>query len=110
MKTPCIFCDVIAGRRSGTPVYENASVIIIRDAHPQAPVHLLVIPKIHVTDITDAPAGMVTEVFQAARNIVRSLGISRFHIIHNGGGAQEIDHLHVHVMGRIRTSPDAAKS
>ena len=103
----CIFCQIVAGEIPATRVLETASAIVFRDLHPQAPTHLLVIPKIHYDSLGDIPADQVEAVtgalYAAVRQTVESLGIaeSGYRTVINSGkwGGQSVSHLHVHILG-----------
>lgn len=97
----CIFCDIIAGRSARTLVYEDRETIVINDIHPQAATHLLVIPKKHVSDLLGLTESETAALTGVVRKIIRDKKIIRYRIVHNGGGAQLIDHVHVHVMGAV---------
>ncbi len=99
--TTCIFCDVIAGRLPGTKLYEDDDVVVIRDIHPQAPVHWLVISKIHVPELLDVPDGLAGKMMAVVNKIIRDQGIQKYRIVINGKGAVLVDHLHIHVLGKI---------
>ena len=97
----CIFCKIIRGEIPSTPVYENDEIIVINDIHPQAPVHVLVIPKVHVIDIEDMTESTFVSFMKQVRDVLKRQKIQRFRIVHNGKGAQFVPHAHVHVMGSI---------
>ena len=95
----CIFCDIIAGRASRTLIYEDDKTVVIKDIYPQAPVHLLVIPKVHVVEFTDLTPQQITELGVVVQTIIKRRRITNYRIHNRGGGAQEIDHVHIHIMG-----------
>lgn len=99
--TSCIFCDVIAGRLPGTKLYEDDDVVVIKDIHPQAPVHWLVISKKHVPELLDVPDGLAGKMMAVVNKIIRDQGIQKYRIVINGKGAVLVDHLHIHVLGKI---------
>ena len=102
----CIFCKINAGEIPADFVYRDDDVFVIRDIAPRAPVHLLVIPTVHVERITelgpDAP-WIAEAMFRAAKVVAESEGIveSGYRLIINQGeeGGQEVPHLHMHVLG-----------
>ena len=97
----CVFCKIITGEIPAKPVYQDVTVIVINDIHPQAPVHMLVIPKKHVTDITDMTLGEYTKFMQSVRDVLKREKVTGFRLVHNGRGAQFVPHAHVHIMGQI---------
>ncbi|MDO4549395.1 MAG: histidine triad nucleotide-binding protein [Clostridia bacterium] len=102
----CIFCKIIAGEIPGDRVYEDESALIIRDVNPQAPCHLLVMPKEHMKDIS-ACAGrgdeLIGKLFRAAAMAAAKEGLSEkgFRVVTNCGSdaCQSVDHFHIHVLG-----------
>jgi len=97
----CIFCDVIAGKLPSTKLYEDDDVVVIKDIHPQAPVHWLVISKKHVPELLEVPDGLAGCMMAVVNNIIRDQGIEKYRIVINGKGAVLVDHLHIHVLGKI---------
>lgn len=97
----CIFCDVIAGKLPGTKLYEDHNVVVIKDIHPQAPVHWLVLSKKHVPELLDVPDGLAGKMMTIVNKIIRQQGIEKYRIVINGKGAVLVDHLHIHVLGKI---------
>jgi histidine triad (HIT) family protein len=106
MEKDCPFCRIIRGE-TGTPIlHATETLVVFRDIHPQAPVHLLIVPKKHIRSVNDldaADAPLIGELFQAAREMAGRQGISRngyrlFVNVERGGG-QVIFHLHMHLIG-----------
>ncbi len=105
MKT-CVFCRIIRGELPSTTVYEDDELIAIRDIQPQAPTHILVIPKRHIPSLMSAEEGDVEilgKLLYRARLIAEDEGLkakgARFIINHGKHGGQTVDHLHLHVVG-----------
>lgn len=99
----CIFCEIIAGNIPSKKVYEDDHVIAFHDIHPQAPVHVLILPKAHIpsaNDITDENAAAVASVFAAIPKVAQKLGVSSYRIINNCGSdaGQTVMHLHFHLL------------
>lgn len=105
----CLFCKIIAGEIPGNVVYENDKVYAFRDINPQAPVHVLIVPKKHMANILECDADTAAALTDAVRVIAAQEGVSEsgFRIISNCGhdGAQSVNHLHVHLLGG-RTLPE----
>ena len=99
----CLFCKIIAGEIPGNAVFENDKVYAFRDINPQAPVHVLVVPKKHMDNILQCDAETAAALTDAVQKIAASEGVaeSGFRLISNCGrdGAQSVNHLHVHLMG-----------
>lgn len=102
----CIFCKIIQGTLPTQKVFENDRVFAFRDISPQAPVHVLVVPKTHVTDVLDVrleDATIFQDLFLAVQHIAAQLGIagSGFRTVFNSGdhACQTIYHLHLHLLG-----------
>lgn len=106
MASECPFCRIVAGDIPSTRVHEDDLVLAIRDIAPQAPTHILLMPKAHITsalDLTDADSTVVARIFAMAADLARSEGIADdgYRLVSNVGawGGQSVDHLHVHLMG-----------
>jgi histidine triad (HIT) family protein len=99
--TDCIFCKIISGEIPTTFVYQDHDFIVINDIHPQAPVHLLVIPKKHITDVVDADDAMIKKLFVVIKKMIHEKHIKQYRLVHNGGGAAYVKHMHVHILGSV---------
>lgn len=105
MSTDCLFCKIVAGDIPADKVYEDAEVLAFRDIAPQAPVHILVIPKAHITSaahVTGESADLVGACFAAIPQIAKEQGLDGgFRVITNSGtdGGQTVFHLHFHLLG-----------
>ncbi len=102
----CIFCKIIAGEIPSKKVLENDDVIAFHDIHPAAPVHVLVVPKVHVESIQALDAGtlpLLLPIHAAIREVALLSGIaeSGYRVIANcgAGAGQTVPHLHYHVLG-----------
>ena len=102
----CLFCKIINGEIPSAKVYEDELVYAFRDIEPQAPVHVLIIPKEHISsanDITDENAALIGHIFSVAAKIAASEGIAQngYRIVNNCGedGGQTVKHLHFHMLG-----------
>lgn len=102
--TDCIFCKIIAGEIPAAVVYEDEDVLAFRDLNPQAPVHLLVIPKAHIPSaaaVTADNSRLVARCFEAIAQIGAREGLDGgFRVISNAGAdaGQTVSHLHFHVL------------
>ena len=101
----CIFCKIIAGDIPSAKVYEDDMVVAFKDINPQAPVHLLVIPKLHIPcadEITPDNAAVAAHIFAVIPKIAEEQGIKgKYRIINNCGAeaGQTVFHLHFHILG-----------
>ena len=101
----CIFCKIVSGEIPSTKVYEDDTVLGFKDLSPQAPVHVLLIPKIHITscaDITPENSAVVAHIFEVAAKLGKEFGLENgYRIVNNCGedGGQTVKHLHFHMMG-----------
>ncbi len=102
----CLFCKIVAGEIPADIVYENESVIAFRDTSPQAPVHVLVIPRKHISTINDLDEEdrtLIGDMFLAAKEIAAQEGIDesgyRAVMNCNKGAGQSVFHIHLHVLG-----------
>ncbi len=101
----CIFCKIVAGEIPSTKVYEDDTVLAFRDVNPQAPEHILVIPKEHIAcgvcEISAENAAVVGHIFEVIAKITKELNIENFRVITNNGedAGQTVMHLHFHVLG-----------
>lgn len=102
----CLFCKMVAGEIKPTTVYEDEDVLAFRDVNPQAPTHVLVIPKTHISTINDlgpAHAALVGKLFLAAQKVAAADGIAergyRTVMNCNREAGQSVFHIHLHVLG-----------
>jgi len=99
----CIFCKIATKKVNVAPVIETDDVIVIKDLNPQAPVHLLVLPKAHYSTILDcADKTLMAEMMEAAVAAARKIGVDekgfRLVINTNDEGGQTVFHLHMHLL------------
>lgn len=112
MNQDCLFCKIIEGSIPSTKVFENDGFIAFRDINPVAPVHILLIPKHHIVsmqDVSSKDAPWLGEMMSlvpkiAAENGCRPGSQGGYRIVINSGqdGGQEVDHLHLHIIGGPR--------
>lgn len=99
----CIFCKIACGEIPSDKVYEDEKVLAFRDIEPQAPVHVLLIPKQHFTSILDTDAETFAYMQSIVKKIAPMLGIDEkgFRVVINTGedGQQSVKHLHMHILG-----------
>ena len=108
MNDNCLFCRIISGEIPSAKVYEDEYVYAFRDINPQAPVHVLVVPKAHIASAAAVNAEnsvYVARCFEAIAKIAGSEGLSRgYRVITNCGedGGQSVMHLHFHLIGGVK--------
>lgn len=102
----CIFCKIIKREIPSSIVYEDSEIIAFRDVNPQAPIHILVIPKKHISSLVDLKEEdeiVVGKIYTVINKIAEQEGIDKkgFRVIVNCGedGGQEVKHLHFHILG-----------
>ncbi len=102
----CIFCQIAAGKVPSEILYQDEEVIAFRDINPQAPVHLLIIPRKHIpslTRLTDADSPLIGHMIAIANQLAKDEGISErgYRLVINCGdeGGQLVPHLHMHLLG-----------
>ena len=107
----CLFCKIIAGDIPSTKVYEDDLVFAFRDINPQAPTHILVIPKTHISGcngVTEENSAVVAHIFEVIAKLTKDLGLESYRVVSNIGeqAGQSVKHLHFHVLsGRDMTWP-----
>ena len=110
----CLFCLIASGEIPSAKVYEDEKIIAFRDINPQAPVHVLVIPKEHISSLDEIDAGnacLVAYIFEKIPEIARMAGIvNGYRLISNCGpdAAQSVPHLHFHILGGKKMSETMA--
>jgi len=106
----CIFCKIANGEIPSTKLYEDEDMIIIKDLNPQAPVHLLLIPKEHyanIIEMSDAQARTLAKCVKKLSALTDQLGLQNgFRLVSNKGedGCQSVGHLHIHILGGAKLS------
>lgn len=100
----CIFCRIVSGAIPARKLYEDDAVIAFHDIHPIAPVHFLLVPKLHVASLSDCSPeheALLGNMLLLAPKLAREQGLEGFRTMINTGrsGGQEVFHLHMHVFG-----------
>lgn len=101
----CLFCKILSGDIPSDKVFEDDQIYVFKDINPKADVHLLVIPKIHIARLdhaTKADAALLSHMLLALPELAVQQGLDTGFrtIINTGpGGGQEVDHLHIHLLG-----------
>ena len=109
MAEECIFCRIVAGEVSSDIVYQDEDFLAFRDISPQAPTHLIIIPKIHITssaELTEGQQELVGRLIMTAKNLAEKEGLAKrgYRLVINCGpeGGQLVPHLHLHLIGGRR--------
>jgi len=102
----CLFCKMVAGDIQPDVVFEDDEVLAFRDVNPQAPLHVLVVPKAHIAttnDLTPDTAGVFGKMYLAAKQIAADEGVAeagyRMVMNCNAGAGQSVFHIHLHLLG-----------
>lgn len=102
MSNDCIFCKIINGDFNTEFVYENEHAVVFKDINPKAPVHLLVVPKIHVASLNELEdKNLMSELLMAVKETTKKIGLKSYKTLINTGkeAGQEVFHLHIHILG-----------
>ena len=106
MEKGCLFCRISHGETATELLLENDALVVFKDIHPAAPVHLLIVPKKHIrsiNDLQDADQPILSEMLMVARDMASQSGVAesgyRLFINVERGGGQVIFHLHLHLIG-----------
>lgn len=111
----CIFCKIIKKEVPADFVFENDKVVVFKDIHPSAPIHLLIVPKVSlsavknerhlnsINDLEEEDKGVISEIFLIAKKMAKDFNFDKngYKLVFNvgRGGGQVIDHLHLHLLG-----------
>jgi histidine triad (HIT) family protein len=98
----CIFCKIASGGVNADFLFQDDRVVAFKDINPQAPTHVLIIPKDHyesIKEITDE--GLIGHLFTAAKSVAKTLGLTDYRLVINTGpqAGQSVFHLHLHLLG-----------
>lgn len=111
MKNDCLFCAIMAGEIPSNKVYEDELCYAFNDIAPQAPTHFLIVPKVHIEDVSGITAensAVVAHIFEVIAKVTKKMGIESYRVVSNIGeqAGQSVQHLHFHVLaGRDMTWP-----
>ena len=101
----CLFCKIINGEIPSEKVYEDDEILAFKDIHPKAPIHILVIPKKHISsamEIEEQDEALIGKMFTVIKKLAKEFGLENgYRIVNNCGsdGGQEVMHLHFHLLG-----------
>lgn len=100
----CVFCKIASGEMEKEFIFEDNDIMVFPDLNPNAPVHLLIVPKTHVVDFMElSDSKLENKLMGAVRKMINKSELKGkgFRMTINGGGAQIVNHLHIHVTGPI---------
>ncbi len=99
----CVFCGIVKGEVPAKIVYQDDELAVFPDLHPSAPVHLLIIPTKHISDLVEAPDQLILKIKNKILDLVLEQGLvdKGYRIIVNGGTAKAVSHLHFHLLGEV---------
>lgn len=102
----CLFCKIAAGKMETDFLYQDDQVVVFEDISPQAPVHLLIVPKKHISDLNQLQKSdnqLIGHIYQTAQKMAaeKSIAESGYRLVSNCGddGGQTVDHIHFHLLG-----------
>ena len=100
----CLFCKIVAGKLPSDRVFEDETIVAFKDIHPQAPIHFLVIPKVHVATLNDFDvehAALMGRLLLTAKHLAAEHGLPGYRVAMNVNreGGQVVFHVHLHVLG-----------
>ena len=106
MNKNCIFCQIIQGKQPAEFLHQDQSLVVFRDIHPHAPVHVLIVPTKHIrsiNEITEKESGLLSQLILKGKEMAKILGIADtgYKLLFNveRGGGQVIFHVHLHLLG-----------
>lgn len=109
MQKDCLFCQIIRGEKPADFLFKGESMVVFRDIYPEAPVHLLVVPRIHIrsiNEVTDKDKEIISQMILKGQEMAKEQGIaaSGYKLLFNveRGGGQAIFHVHLHLLGGWR--------
>lgn len=105
MTEECIFCKIINGDFNTEFVYENEHAVVFKDINPKAPIHLLVVPRVHVASLNELEdKNLLGELLMAVKEVTKKIGLKSYKTLINTGkeAGQEVFHLHLHILGEIK--------
>ena len=103
MDENCIFCKIIRGDFNTEFVYENEHLVVFKDINPKAPVHLLVVPRLHVPSLNELDdKDLLGELMLGVKEAAKKVGLKSYRTQINTGkeAGQEVFHLHIHILGK----------
>jgi len=100
----CVFCKIVKGEIPSKKEFENEDIMIIHDINPKASLHLLIIPKKHLKDLSEDDGVVWASIGKLAAKIAKDKNLKSFRLVHNAGEAAEVAHMHVHLLGGVEVT------
>ena len=103
MAEDCIFCKIISGAFNTEFVYENEYAVVFNDINPKAPIHMLVVPKVHVESLNELEdKKLMGELMQTVKDVTKKIGLKSYKTLINTGkeAGQEVFFLFIHILGK----------
>ena len=97
----CIFCKIVNKQIPATIEKETDEIVVFKDVNPRAPIHLLLVPRKHYRDITEADGQIWSKIREVALQIAEEKNLRGFRLVHNAGDAAAVAHMHVHFLGEV---------
>lgn len=101
MTDDCIFCKIIKGEIPTPLEEETKNLVVFKDIRPQAPTHLLIVPKRHVSDMRADNGVLWVSIGALVVKLAKKLNLKSFRLVHNAGEAAAVRHMHVHLLGEV---------
>ena len=98
----CIFCKIVEKKIPSQIEKETENLIVFKDIHPAAPIHLLIVPKKHLKDVSEDSGDYWAAIGKLATGLAKEKGLDGFRLVHNAGSAAEVPHMHVHFLGQVK--------
>ena len=103
MSEDCIFCKIINGDFNTEFVYETDKLVVFKDINPKAPIHLLLVPKLHVASLNELEdKELLGDLMMGVKEVTKKIGLKSYRTQINTGkeAGQEVFHLHIHILGK----------
>ena len=97
----CLFCKIVNKETPKALEKETEDIIVFKDISPRAPIHLLLVPRKHYRDITEADGAIWSKIREIALQIAAEKNLKGFRLVHNAGDAAAVGHMHVHFLGEV---------
>ena len=101
MQKDCVFCKIVKGEIPAQKEAETENLIAFKDINPKAPIHILIVPKKHIKDISEDNGVLWASIGGLAKKIAREKNAKGFRLVHNAGDASLVKHMHVHFLAEV---------
>lgn len=100
----CVFCKIVAGQIPAEIEKETDLLCIFKDKFPKAPIHLLIVPKKHYSDISESDGEVWSQIRETAIKLAQEKNLKGFRLVNNAGSAAAVKHMHVHFLGDVEAA------